>query len=473
MHTIFKAKGTLQILEDAEGEPVTGDWKWPVTAHVKYRLKPSPIQPLIVEIYGYNLVGLGQHVDRLVLENGVTITGCTHGPIGLLRTGEIKRLRMFDVREKSLRLFPDNANQNPSNVDALVFGVVSSRPLGYGLCRNGWARPGRPFSFVEQLPRYRVKGSWSSGALRIHHRSFQITFAPTSEYWRGLVDTQTLHHDSIAGIRKESGGVIAWSEFNELVEMLQAFLGWINHCVSPVFHVKAYRKGRLVYRGYDLNPHPTIQRERYSWLPWHGPEDGMEDHGDMVGHAFDAFSRTWTRNREERGLFHIALQLLRGKEKGGPGSPPSLLYLRDTFAAIGILTTMLVGSNPSRGRHQTILECIKNLNVPDRIPEERGREFLSNNHRELWWAAKQNRVQEDEKRKGTLSRPLANVENWLLHLDDSQNADRLLGLGTPRQTYLVDVSIWLADLMLMRVVEYQGYYFNRLTLQVEPVPWMN
>ena len=461
------------MVENAEGKPVTTDWTWPVSAHVKYKLKPSPVQPLIVEIYGYNIIGLGQHVDKLVLENGVTLTGRTSGAMGLLNTGELKKLRMFDVRESFLRFFPDNANQKPSDVDALVFGVVSSRPLGSGLCGNGWARPGLPFSFVERLSHFPEKGTWSSGALRIYNRGFQITFAPTSKYWKGLVDTQTLHHDSIVGIRKESGGVIAWSEFNELVERLQAFLGWINHCVSPVFHVKAYRKGRLVYRGYDLYPHPTIQRERYSWLPWHGPKDGMEHGGDMVGHVFDAFSSRWTRNREERGLFHIALQLLRGKEKGEPGSSPSLLYLRDTFSAIGILTTMLVGSNPSRGRHQTILECIKNLNVPDSIPEEKGREYLSNNHPELWWAAKQNRVQEDEKRKGTLSRPLANVENWLLHLDDSQNAGRLLGLGTPRQTYLVDVSIWLADLMLMRVVGYQGYYFNRLTFQVEPVPWTN
>lgn len=70
-----------------------------------------------------------------------------------------------------------------------------------------------------------------------------------------------------------------------------------------------------------------------------------------------------------------------------------------------------------------------------------------------------------------MSRPLANVENWLLHLDEPSNAERLLDLGTPVQQYMLEVSVWLADLMLMRMVDYNGWYFNRLSLDAEKVPW--
>ena len=45
----------------------------------------------------------------------------------------------------------------------------------------------------------------------------------------------------------------------------------------------------------------------------------------------------------------------------------------------------------------------------------------------------------------------------------------LLSLPTPIQHYLVEVSIWLADLMLLKVVGYQGPYLNRLTGESEVV----
>lgn len=281
-----------------------------------------------------------------------------------------------------------------------------------------------------------------------------------------------LSHDKIIGIRKKSGGVISWTEFNQLVEHLEAFVGWVNHCVAPVFHIKAYRRGRLVYRGYKLHPHATTRRDRFSWLPKYGPDDTTALHGEMVNHAFGVFSDTWESNRSSRGLFHIALRMLRSKEKGSAVSPPSILYLRDAFGAIGILTSMVVGANPSRGRHQTMIECLRHLSVSDEIPDAEGKRFLSANHKELW-SAENGVVQEPERRKGTLARPLANVQNWLLHLDDPGNSARLLGLGTPRQSYFVQVAIWLADLMAMRVAGYEGTYFNRLTGSVEAVPWIS
>lgn len=69
--------------------------------------------------------------------------------------------------------------------------------------------------------------------------------------------------------------------------------------------------------------------------------------------------------------------------------------------------------------------------------------------------------------------PLDNLQNWLLHLDNPQNASRLLGLSGTTQRYFVEVAAWLADLMLMKVVVYEGTYLNRLTGNVEAVPWVD
>ena len=121
-----------------------------------------------------------------------------------------------------------------------------------------------------------------------------------------------------------------------------------------------------------------------------------------------------------------------------------------------------------------MLHCIKQVGVENELPslETKDRDYLIQKHPELWWAENQSRVLEDDRAKGTLHRPLANVENWLLHIGDPKNAKMLLSLPKWLQQYLLDVSIWLADLMLLKVVGYGGFYFNRLTRETQTVPWM-
>ena len=469
MHRIFRATGTLHMVKDARGEPVKNDWEDDVVVDVKYELKPSPHQPLVVDIYGYDLVALGQCTEKLILDNGVVFTGRTRGGSTQCNTGALRKVRMFDVEEQKLQLYPEKAHSPPPpEIDAVVFGIVSSKPLG----SSAWARPGFPFSYTEgRAPELKRNMTWSSDALRIVHGGFEITFVRTSGYWKRLVDERSLQHDMVAGVRGKDGSPIDWDSINELTSLLSNFLGWVNHCVSPVFHIKGYRKGRLVYRGYNLHPHPTVQRDRSNWLPL----AGGTHHRDMVERTLDAFADKWKENAAENGVFHLALQLLRSKERGSlPNSPPSLLYLRDTFSAVAILTSMLVGSNPHRGRHDTMVRCVKELTIPDQLPVDDVRDDLKRRFAELWRSTdtrqKLGGIQESERASGTLCRPLANVGNWLLHLDDTANAQRLLSLAN-YQPYFVEVSIWLADLMLMKVVGHRGAYFNRLTGRDERLPW--
>ena len=477
MHTICKLRGTLRSLEEVNGNRTeTGSLgERPVLAHLKYHLSASPREPLIVEITGRLLFAIGS-LERLTLANGIVLTGRS-SVIGPLDPNTVTYQRMFDVEEEAIRLVPDETGPRPQEIDTVVFGIVSSSPLAQGACAASlWGRPGRPFLFLESpLPEERAGQGWVMGSnLHIRHQGFEISFAPTSRYWEALVDSHTLEHSTVIGVRKESREPITEEEFNQLHSTIAGFLGWVNHCTSPIFHLKAYRRGRLVYRAYDLHPHATPPRDPFSWLPRYGPEGQMARPGEMVEHALQVFGKRWIDNINNRGILHIALQLLRSREKGHPRSRPSVLYLRDTFSAIGILTTMLIGPNAKRSRHQTMMKCIEHLRVPDRIPDPDGRKVLRRHHPELWSAGTgpKRRVQESERKKGQLSRPMANVQNWLLHMDDPQNASWILGLGTQSQQYFVEVSIWLADLMLMRVVGYEGSYFNRLSRKTESVPWV-
>ena len=476
MHTIFNTTGKLHWVTDANGDPVKNNWPaWNVAVEAKYELRPSPHQPLVLDVYGYNLVASTQCTYKLVLDNGVVLTGRGGGG-GSFRSGEPPKLQniwMFDVDQRKLELHPTEGTSHTPDIDAAVFGVVSSRPFGIG---SGFARPSMPFTYTTNPDRLR---RWTTQALRIHHRDLEITVVGTSDYWRKLVDSRSLHHESIVGIRRAGGSDLPWKDLDDFTHLLSNFIGWLNHCAAPVFHIKGYNRGRLVYRGYDLHSHASVQRDSFSWFP----EQGVLDNGggpaqgdiyaDLMQDLLHRFATAWEDSVAAKGTFHIALQMLRGGAKGGPRAGPSITYLRDAFTACAMAERMLTGKSGRSGRQAQIARCLKEIHVGDKLPglDQQQTDFAVRQHPELWRAANQGRVLEDERSRATMSRPLANIDNWLLHIDDPHNAKRLLGLATPVQRYLVEVSIWLADLMLMKVVGYNGWYLNRLSMVAERVPW--
>ena len=413
---------------------------------------------------------MGQTRERLILDNGIVLTGRTYG--GHLGAGspDITKVRLIDVEEQKIELHPTRASNALQEIDAVMFGTVSSYPLGHGVCRNGVARPGFPFSFTTEFPR-NMPTTWSTAALRLCHECHEITLVGTTSYWRKLVEPGQLYHDAIIGLRRCDRAALNWNDVNGIATLISNFIGWINHCMAPVFHTKAYNKGRLVYKGYNLHPHVTVRRDAFSWLPSHGTKNGQNLHSDDLQDLLSLFADACNRNERDNGIFHIALDMLRSRSKGSARLNPPVSYMRDTFGACGILVSLLIGASSSRSRRDVIWACLKKICVEDKLPLRDRDDFdwIVRNHPILWWGVKRGKVLDDE--KGTLSRPLANVENWLLHMDDPKNAQMLMSLPDSLLQYLVEVSIWLADLMTLKVVGYSGSYFNRLSRETELVPW--
>lgn len=473
MHRLFRTMGYLHYLEDANGNPVPDSpaQKQPVWADVWYELKPSPNQPLQIEIYGQNLWAMGQTKEQLVLDNGVVLTGRAYGGGFGSPSGEVTRARLFDIEELKIELHPTKTAPKASDVDSIIFAVVSSYPLGHGICANGWARPGFPFSYRANCPTER-KTTWSSRALRLHYGQYEVSIVETSSYWKKIVGNSTLQQDAIVGIRRSDRAVMEWREINRVSSLISKFIGWINHCRSPVFHIKGYQKGKLVYKGYNSHPHPTVRRDLFSWLPMFLPDGKHEVQANLLQSLLEGFAKVWAKNEQQKGVFHIALDLLGSRSKGSPQQSASIGYLRDTITACSILVGMLVGASNGRGRYEVIRKCLEKIGVEDKIPVEDREEIvrIMNSHPELWSRMKGSKVIREE--KGTISRPIANVGNWLLHIDNPSNAAMLLGLSSWVQQFLVEVSTWLADLMILKVIGYKGWYFNRLTGEAEMVPWV-
>ena len=471
MQKLFRTKGRFFQIEDANGKQTSkirmkGQ---PVVVDIYYELRQSPHSPLKVEVYGQCLFGMGQTRERIELDNGVVLTGRIYGIGSGSKPSDFVRAKLLDAEESKIALYPTEAGSSALDVDAVIVGIVSSYPLGHGACANGVARPGFPFSFRKGFPK-EPKGTWSSCALQIYREHLEITFVRTSRHWRKLVNEKELQHDMIVGIRNSDKSALKWDEVNRVVWLLSYFLGWINHCSAPPFHIKGYWKGNLVYKGYNLHTNPTIPRDEFSWLPSFNPDSQRHAYADQIEELLTGFSATWVKNEEKNGIFHIALQMLRSHSKGSPRDQAPLIYLRNAFCACSILLNMLPNPSKNGGRLKIIRKSLQEIGVGDKLPVQSQDEFnyLKRECRDLW-SCRHGKIKENE--IGMLSRPLTNVENWLIHVDEPNNADRLLKLGGSIQLRFVEISTWLADLMILKVVGYRGKYFNRLTRKTEVVPW--
>ena len=421
-------------------------------------------------------MGFGQTKHRLELENGVTLNGrligggtSLHGP-----TNKLTRAKFFDLDENLVQLYRDEANaSNCPEIDHLIFPLASSSPLGHGSCTsNGhWSQPGRPFSFRASPKDKEMRGSWSTHALRLEHDGMEILIAQTNAYWRQHFDP-LVSHDSIAGVRRQEGGPLDWKRVNDALSLFEAFLGWLNHCASPVTVLKGYRRGRLVYKGYRIRPNASRPRDAFSWLPLFSLQDETGKNAmldEAIQDLFNKFADEWVKSRESRGTLHIALQLLRSRERGSPSDPPSTLYMRDAFTACSILLARY--SNPQNNRLTTMQACLRELAIDDVVPAEVDALDWLAKHCEWLWSYRNGEIDAEALKDRTLSRPLSNFQNWLVHFDEPRNAKQIL--DTPRnvQAYLVEVAVWLADLMLLKGIGYKGCYFNRLNRRAEKVPW--
>ena len=477
---IFECPGRIKLVEDADGEAVDPRGRAvPVYAKAYYKVGASNDEAIRIDLYGRNrfeLIGTGQTLNQIDLENGVELRGRLAGagwPKG--NEDKITKGGLYDIREDVVQLYPHTAVQpDDFQFDRLILPLAASHPLGIGLCgaRGFAAIPGRPFS-IRPWPET-MRGTWHPQALQFEFDNMLVSVSSTNSYWTKFFDAG-VGHKSVAGIRPKGGGRLDWDRVNSLLSLLEAFLGWVNHCSSPIAVLRGYYRRKLVYRGYRIRPNASVPRDRFSWLPWRlnsNADLGLWPDSDIVHDLFRKFAERWEQNRERKDVFHIALQYLRSRERGSFRDKPSTLYFQHCLTACGILLNF-VGRD--RGKSQNtrgIVECcLQELGVPDVIPVgEENAKWLAENCRQLW-CNRQGKLQERELRERTLCRPIANLRDWFVHFDEEHNARRILALPSVVQQEMVQILMWLADLMLLKVVGYNGHYCNRLTGSIDVVPW--
>ena len=395
------------------------------------------------------------------LNGGPTVTGRTFLSGSYAITSPQSLVTSFIVRD--VRTSGDDGRvfatlgAKSETVDYVVAGIAPVTVFDRGILCNGWGVPGHPFTYREDGKRVTTKGVWSRAAIRMEYGDLEIVLTDSTKYWSTLVDASVGRH-AVMGVRRKDRAPMPWTAFSETVSMVQAFIGWLGCCSSPVYHVKGYTGRRLSYCAYNLAPNPTKPRgDEYSWMPI--------DESLPTQDLFNSFSSKWKENVEKRSTFHSALEMLRSRSKGSQSERPAFLYLRDVFQAIAILAGLLSDEGKKRSsRVERVRHAIRRAGVDNRLPLWNHKHVeVMKKHDELWLKGRGEnaRLDEDSYKKMEMSRPLANVTNWLLHMDETVNAGRLLSLPREVQKYLLDVAVWLADLLVLEFIGYKGPKLNR------------
>lgn len=147
------------------------------------------------------------------------------------------------------------------------------------------------------------------------------------------------------GIRRYGGGVLPRQDINEVLPMMDNFLGWVGRCETTIPHVRGYRRGRVVYNGWRVRTHATAPAG-LSWLPSLGHPD-EKDEINVQG-LFDGFVRVYMDNTERKGSLHLALQNLRSKGRPLGTEMASIMYLDHAVRACFLLLREFRGC----GRHR-------------------------------------------------------------------------------------------------------------------------
>ena len=115
MKTLFRSTGTLHWLEDAKGDsiPEQSVLAHPVTAHVKYELRPSPQQALFVDLYAGASWDSARPGTVFELDNGIVLTGrIVGGALGGRANESVQKVKMIDVEESTIQIDQGSGNSS-------------------------------------------------------------------------------------------------------------------------------------------------------------------------------------------------------------------------------------------------------------------------------------------------------------------------------------------------------------------------
>lgn len=467
---IVESKGRLDLIETGDGEPIAppGIPLGPVRVVMHYKVRYATAQALDIDIYGYNLLGFGRKA-RVTLDNGIVLTGRAFGGTSGFRRKVMSRCRMVDVSEQKIAL-PAEAPDN-LECDRVVVPLTFRGPLAYAGCTTyGYSvRPGHPFSMTE-YERLPEKGTWASSVLRLVRGDVEIIIAESNGYWRQFFD-QECGHDRVLGLRSRTKQCLAWDDINATLDVMGHFLGWVGSCMTPFTQIRAYRKGRVVLREWNVTPCATPP-VAVGWMPMSNINQQASLSAEVQA-LFDGFEKAWTTNKEKRsGTLHLALQYRRSKTKPVHGDDVvSVMHLHHAVTACWLLLAQLAPLG-NIGSARKMSECLKLMGIPDVMPVG-GREaaLLREKHSWIWGRGRRGKLDREAIGTKCMSLPLANVRDKVIHIDEHDNALKIMDLPTPFQHLVVEVYMWLADLLMLKIVEYNGVYHNRINGRTEMVPW--
>lgn len=470
MRTILRESGQMWF-----GDGTSKDSSQQVDVWLMYELQSSPRACYTLEIFGHKLPSTPSSMSStLVLYNGLTfeciwckdpldrggplkVHGISIGWDALSEDSSLLQLDRFGNVKLPEHVTRDGVitdiAETPDNVDRAILGISYGTLAGLGFTPSGYAKPGQPFSYANSR-----SGLRDMPAQRLVYGDFEVVLCVPSKYWRGLVSKEFVREIGVVGIRRLDGQPIKWPRIREVGNVITRFLTWLGHCQCEVFHIKGYTWGRLVRVEYSLNPYVTPSREDSSLLP-------LDAESYVIERLFDGYVQAFKDVAEGRSRFVWALHLL-----GRWSHDNSVDSFRDVIAACAILAKLLrpeVLKGYRKGRIALVEDILDILGIDDKVA---GSKDAYKGYERLWSRSKRGGINQEALNERRLSTPIGNIADWIIHPEDPGNAEKLGGLGFMQNLFL-HKCLLLADLLVLKVIKYDGLYTNRSTGETVPVPW--
>ena len=371
----------------------------------------------------------------------------------------------INLIEQEYLHFALNCESNLNKLDTVenaVFGVVSYIKLGSTIHTAGMATCGDPFSLTNE-PSSMLENDRkprSSLTMRFNRSDVTITLVPGDEEWQSFVDDSLKEQVYVVGINRNNGEILHYDEIQVFRPLISAYISWINGCHIPVFATKYQCDDGAINLELPASCNLSAPNRHRSFFPHTVTGTAnLEDMRKIGQQLWEGFSIAYAdTNRGES--FQSVLNILHNHTVHEHGGISSFFRLINLWACSQILYKIASDKESRTSRSKVIMDS---LNMFEISKERRMQLTKTLKDCDDFIASEFGTSQ--------IHDILGKLVSKMVHAGESANLDLLEKVNSDSRERLVMFLMWLIDLLMLKITNYNSLYVNRLTGAVELVPW--
>ena len=381
-------------------------------------------------------------------------------------SGSTAEISISLIEHDTLRiaLKSDPPTDKQLRVKSAVFGIVSYIKLGSSVHSAGIAVHGDPFSLIKK-----PDSSWpnegetrSTSTMQFIRGDVSCTLVPGDEDWESFVDDSLKQHVFVVGIRRRNDESLLYDEIQAFKSLMSAFISWINGCQIPVFATKYYCDNKTILLELPSRCNLSAPNRYVTFYPDTVTGiSNIEDIRKIGQQLWEGFSNSFEDSKRGESIQN-ALNILHNHAVHEYGVMSSFFRLTSLWECSQILYKVASNKEPRSSRPKIVLDILNMLDISKEV-----RMHLTNTLKD------HDEVIESNFGTSQIHDIFGNLVSKLVHAGESANMDLLEKVNPHTRERLVVFQMWIIDLLMLKITNYNSLYVNRLTGADELVPWKN